>query len=310
MSVVRPKALLPGGTIGVVSPAGPINLEGLSALERGMFRLKKLGYEVVPGHYVYSRKGYLAGTDRQRAYDLMRMFSDRRIDAVFCSRGGYGVERIIDYIDFDTIMTNPKIFVGYSNITLLLNLLSQKINMITFHGPMVKEFCTGDRGRNLGTLVKTISCPTDFQGILPITCGKYRTLVPGICCGRLTGGNLSTIISSLGTGFEIDTDEKILFLEDVNEPAYVVDRMLTHLKNAGKFDRCLGIVLGEFTNCENSDGISVEETLRQNLLQLGRPLISGVSAGHGLYNTTLPIGALAELNAVSGTLTIIEPVVS
>ncbi len=310
MSVVKPKALQPGGTIGVISPAGPINVESLHSLEKGLYWLKKLGYEVVPGHYVYSRNGYLSGTDRQRAYDLMRMFSDKKIDAIFCSRGGYGAERIIDYIDLEVIINNPKIFVGYSNITILLNLLSRKTNMITFHGPMVKEFCSSDRGRNLGTLMKTVSCPTDFHEVLPIACGKYRTLVPGICCGKLTGGNLSTIISSLGTDFEIDTDGKILFLEDVNEPAYVVDRMLTHLKNARKFDRCLGIVLGEFSDCEDSDGISVEETLRQNLLQLGRPAISGVNAGHGLYNITLPIGALAELNAVNGRLTIVESVVS
>lgn len=306
---LRPQALNPGSIIGVISPASPITKDNIDSFEDGLIKLKRLGYKIILGKHTYYNYGYLAGTDKQRAYDLMEMFNNKDVSAIICSRGGYGTERLISNIDLDVVIKNPKIFIGYSNITFLLNVFSQYADIITFHGPMVKDIGTDITGYNVNFLIKTIALQKDTYRISPSTCSKFMSLVPGKCTGTLIGGNLTTFISSLGTRYEIDTTGKILLLEDVGESAYRIDRMLTILKNLGKLDDCSGIIIGDFVNCEESYGRSVFDVFNDILVPLGKPTIYNVPVGHGHYNVTMPIGAKIELDAISRTITVLEPVV-
>ncbi len=306
---LRPQALKPGNIIGVISPASPITKDNVDSFEEGLIRLKGLGYKILLGKHTYYNNGYLAGTDKQRAYDLMEMFNNKDVSAIICSRGGYGTERLINNIDLDVVVKNPKIFIGYSNITFLLNVFSQYADIITFHGPTVKDIGTDTEGYNVNFLINTITLQKNTYRISPSTCSKFISLVSGKCTGILMGGNLTTLISSIGTCYEVDTKGKILLLEDVNESAYRIDRMLTILKSSGKLDDCSGIIIGDFTNCENSYGRSVFDVLNDILVPLGKPAIYNVPAGHGHYNVTLPIGARIELDSISRTITVLESVV-
>lgn len=309
---IKPLALKKGDLIGIISPAGPITTENKKNFEQGINILKKMGYNVVLGKYTYYNKGYLAGTDKQRAFDLMSMFKNKHIKAIFCSRGGYGTERLLDYIDFQIIKRNPKIFVGYSNITLLLNILYQFANLVTFHGPMVKDLYSyklQSTKYNINCLFETLTVTKQGYKISPLPSQKFKTLVPGKSQGILVGGNLTTLISTMGTKYEIDTKNKILLIEDINEPVYSIDRMLTLLKNSGKLRDCNGIIIGNFTNCENSYGQTVNKILKDILIPLGKPVLLNFSAGHGQYNTTLPIGVNVELDTANCSLKILESVI-
>lgn len=306
---IKPSALKKGGCIGIISPAGPITKEHLLDFEASLLKLKKLGYKIVLGRYAYNNCGYLAGTDNQRASDVVNMFRNKAIDAIFCSRGGYGSERIINYIDLELIKNNPKIFVGYSNITFLLNIFYQTCGFITFHGPMVKDFSHDDTNCNLNNMLATITSMKNLYEIHSINSSKHKNLISDKVRGILVGGNLCTLISTLGTNYEIDTKDKILFIEDIDESAYSVDRMLTQLKNAGKLDTCAGFIIGEFTKCEDSSGRTVNDVIRNILKPLAKPIIYNTQAGHGIFNVTLPIGAEIEMNPKNNMITVLESVV-
>lgn len=306
---IKPKALQKGDSIGVISPAGPITKESISDFEFGLVKLKKLGFRVVLGRHTYFNYGYLAGKDTQRAYDLIDMFRNKDIKAIICSRGGYGTERLVDFLDLEVIKNNPKIFVGYSNISILLNLFFSHANLITFHGPMIKEFGPECLDFNINCLFDTISQVREKYDIVPVSFNKSTSTSQQKASGKLVGGNLSTIIGLLGTRYEIDTKGNILFLEDIDEPAYSVDRMLTHLKNSGKLNECSGFIVGDFTNCDDSNEKGVYEVIRETLNRLGKPVLYNVRSGHGRYNTTLPIGANVEINCLPGIISVLEPVV-
>jgi muramoyltetrapeptide carboxypeptidase len=304
----KPKTLKIGDTIGLVAPSSPLRHEGL--LEKSIKVLEQQGFKIVIGESCGKKYGYLSGSDEMRAEDINRMFEDRSIDAVFCLRGGYGTPRILDRLEYDTIKQNPKIFIGYSDITAIHIALNQKCDLITFHGPMaasdmLEGFDEFSRKSYLDAITSIkplgkIDNPIGFDII---------SMVPGKAKGRIVGGNLSLVASTIGTPYEIDTKGKILFLEDIDEFTYSVDRMLTQLRLSGKFKDCVGIVLGNFTNClpqyENFDH-TLLEVFQDIIVQAKKPTIHNFMAGHCTPKITIPLGVEALLDADSCTLTITE----
>lgn len=285
-------ALRPEGTIALIAPAGPAALD-VEKAEQWM-RNRGYGLRIYPG--VYERDGYLAGSDKTRLADLHSAFADPDIDAIFCLRGGYGTPRLLDSLDFGLLRANPKPFVGYSDITALHLAINRYAGFVTFHGPMLNADLLGDKQppteSSLFSLLRgqlgaggELAHPVAF----PLT-----TLEPGIARGRLQGGNLSMIAAVMGTPFEIDAQGIILFIEDVNEPIYRIDRLLTHLRLAGKLAQVAGVLVGDVAGV---DSMALERLLKQTFAPLGVPVLSGWRSGHCDPNLTLPLGALVRLDA-------------
>ena len=305
---MKAKRLEVGDTIGMVAPASPADP---AKVERAIKYLMGLGYKVKAGESVYSSRGYLAGSDELRAGDINRMFADNEVNAIFCLRGGYGSQRILDIVDFELIRNNPKIFMGYSDITALLNAIHQKCDLITFHGPMGGDFAGG-----LGKPTKA-AMKKALESIGPI--GQLENpespevVAEGCGSGRIVGGNLSIVSASLGTPYEIDTRGKILMLEDVFEEPYSIDRMLTQLKLAGKLSDASGIVLGDWGNTEPEEpekSLSLEEVFEDMFKDIGKPVLKGYKIGHCKPNLTVPIGAEALLDTSSKSFFILEAAVN
>lgn len=300
------KKLTPGDTIGLISPASPQNIE---VIKSGIEFLKNKGFNVKEGKYIYNRYGYLAGSDEERSEDLTNMFLDKSIKMILCIRGGYGSMRTLPYIDFNIIKSNPKIFVGFSDITTYLNIFYEKCGLITFHGPMLNSKFDPITLRSLfNTIMKpatsfTISNPDNINA----TCNFDKPIE-----GILVGGNLSLICSTLGTDYEINTKNKILFIEDVSEEPYSIDRMLTQLILSGKLDKCSGIVIGQFKNCtlpHYERSLTLEQVIADRILKLNKPTILNFMSGHDYPKLTLPIGAKVRLNPISSSIEVLEPVV-
>jgi len=302
---MRAKRLEAGDTIGMIAPASPADL---SKVERAIKHLKVMGYKVKAGKSVYSSRGYLAGRDELRAFDINNMFADDEVSAVFCLRGGYGSQRILDMVDFQIIRNNPKIFMGYSDITALLNAIYQKCNLITFHGPMGGDFA-GGLEKYTKRAMKNALESIDPIGELPNP-EMPEVVAEGKGKGALVGGNLSIVAASLGTPYEIDTQGKILLLEDVFEEPYSVDRMLTQLRLAGKLRDAEGIVLGDWGNSEPEEpekSLSLEEVFEDIFRDIGKPVLKGLKIGHCKPNITVPIGAEVYVNTDTATFCILEP---
>lgn len=304
---MRAKRLMPGDTIGIVAPASPSDP---GKVEKAVRNLAAMGYEVKTGDSVFCSRGYLAGRDELRAEDINRMFADDEVSAIFCLRGGYGSQRIIDLVDYRLIRENPKIFMGFSDITALLNAINQKCGLITFHGPMGGDFAGGLNKATKAAMKKALECDAPIGEVanpeLPEVVSEGRAK------GVLVGGNLSIVAASLGTPYEIDTKGKILLLEDVNEEPYSIDRMLNQLRLAGKLRDAVGIVLGDWgdTQPEESDSsLSLEEVFGDMLGDIGRPVLKGYKIGHCKPNITVPIGAEAVIDTCAISLCIIEPAV-
>lgn len=302
---MKAKRLVPGDIIGMVAPASPSDPE---KVERAIKSMNRMGYRVKPGKSVYSSRGYFAGEDKLRADDINRMFADHEVSAVFCLRGGYGSQRILDMLDYELIGNNPKIFMGFSDITALLNAIYQECGLITFHGPMGGDFAGG-----LGKHTK-VALKKALESIDPI--GEVRNpempevVSDGRAKGILVGGNLSVVVASLGTPYEIDTRDRILLLEDVGEEPYRIDRMLNQLRLAGKLEDAAGIVLGDWSNSEPKEpgkSLSLEEVLLDVFSNIGKPVLKGYKIGHCKPNITVPIGAEASIDTCTRTLCILEP---
>ena len=304
---MKAKRLESGDTIGMVAPAGPT---ALSKVERAIEHIIEMGYKVKAGKSVYSRRGYLAGDDELRASDINDMFADDEVNAVFCLRGGYGSQRILNLVNFQLIMNNPKIFMGYSDITALLNAIYQECGLITFHGPMGGDFA-GGLGKQTKRAMKSILECIEPLGEIPnpeipvvVAEGKGK--------GALVGGNLSIVAASLGTPYEIDTEGRILLLEDVFEEPYSIDRMLTQLKLAGKLKDASGIVLGDWGNSEPQEpeeSLSLEEVFEDIFKDIGKPVLKGLKIGHCKPNITVPIGAEVSIDTSTKTLCMLESAV-
>ncbi|WP_240375849.1 S66 peptidase family protein [Bacillus piscicola] len=302
----KPPLLQEGDTVGIVTLGSPLNP---SVVNARVETLEAMGLRVVLGDYVFEQEGFLAGTSRERAADFNRMVAADEVKMILPSRGGVGVAGILPYLDYERIRQNPKVVSGYSDITILLNALYQFGNLITFHSLLLINFTLSTPAFNFNQFfnaVSTLNAPRPIENPpdMPLV-----SLVPGNVTGPIVGGNLTSFIGTLGTPFEIDTRGKIIVLEETHEPINTVYRYLKHLEMAGKFDDCLGIVMGECTGCSVSYGVSYEELIADFLVPFGKPLLTGLATGHGLFKTTIPIGAKANLNTFDGTFTVLEPTV-
>jgi muramoyltetrapeptide carboxypeptidase len=237
---------------------------------------------------IHPRAKYLAGTDEQRADDINAAFSDNKIKALFFIRGGYGMQRVLPLLDYNLLRRNPKIIAGYSDITALHTVLNQLCGFVTYHAPMAAtELCRSNNDYTLRSFTNNLF--SNGTTYLKNPDGMaLHTVFPGKASGLLTGGNLSVVVSSIGTPFEIDTRDKILFLEDIQESPYRIDRMMLQLKYARKFRDCSGLLLGSFSP-ENLD--SLEAVIHDILLPEKKPLLAGLACGHCLPTMTLPMGA-------------------
>jgi muramoyltetrapeptide carboxypeptidase len=294
-SMQKVKALKRGGTVGIIAPAGSVKEESLL---KGSVELQALGFQVICSDSALSQHYYFAGSHDERAAELVRMFEDPRVDAIFCARGGYGCHHLIGRLDASRIKVNPKIFIGYSDITVLLQFLENSCHMTCFHGPMVaRELALGEPSYVRENLLE---CLTRINPGQRITSSGLETLRPGVARGRLTGGCLSLLTATLGTRYEIETTGKILFLEDVNAKPYQVDRMLMHLKLARKLEDVQGIVFGEMLHCApgSEQRYSLQEIIFDILRDFGFPILFGLPSGHTSTGAlTLPFGVMALLNA-------------
>lgn len=306
---IHPPLLQQGDTIGLVTLGSPLPAADIN---KGITMLRSMGFTVVVGNYVYASNGFLAGTDQQRAADFMNMIINPEVKMILPARGGVGVAGILPYLDYRVIARNPKIVTGYSDITVLLNTLYLFSNLLTFSGLMLIDFRAEAPPYNFNQffgMVSSTAVPKSIQNPpdIPLT-----GLVPGKVTAPLVGGNLSSMLDTLGTPYEIDTRGKILFLEETHEPINKVYRMINRLKLAGKLNDCVGIVMGECTNCPVSYGKTYSDLISEFIVPLGKPLLTGLASAHGMYKATVPIGAVINMDTQSPvpTLTVVEPTVS
>lgn len=303
------KKLEPKATIGLIAPSGPAARPDL--ITKGVDALKALDFRVVVGPGCYEKWGYMAGSDQVRIKDIHTFFADPAIDGIFCMKGGDGAPRLLDRLDYDLIAANPKVFVGYSDITGLHMVFNQRAGFVTFHGPMpVSDFIYPDfteyERHSLLQAVMSPEPPGEIE--TPAGASPVEILSPGRAAGRLTGGNLALICALMGTPFEIETKGKILLIEDIDEANYRIDRMLTQLRLAGKLDDAAGIAIGQFTNAEPGDAnkkLPLEEVLK-SILPRDKPILSNLHIGHGPRKATIPLGAMAEIDGDKGSLVITE----
>lgn len=313
---VRPPRLREGQRVGLVNPSGATpETETVRIVEE---RLEALGLRPVRGEHVLARHGYLAGTDAQRAADVNRMFADPDIDAIVAVRGGWGAARILPLLDYDAIRAHPKIFLGYSDITALHMALHQRTGLITFHGPVGSsrwnEYSVGYLRQILFEGgAPTLANPEELGDDLAVTADRVRTLTPGTARGTLLGGNLTVLSAIVGSDYLPAFDGAILFLEDVGENIYRVDRMLTQLALAGILGRVAGVVFGKCSDCGPGGGygsLTMEEVLDHHLGRLGVPAWEGAMIGHIREQWTVPVGVQAEIDAAAGTVRLLEPAVA
>ncbi len=315
---IRARRLERDGVIGVVAPASappsPLNVD------RAVAALEALGFKVRLGRHVRRRLGFLAGTDRERAADLMAMFADRRVDAIVCVRGGYGTGRLLPLLDYRTIRAHPKILVGYSDVTALHCALWREAGLVSFHGPMLNpDFAHANMPAfTLESFLRVLTQPTAAGSIT----NGYRArttevLRAGAARGQLMGGNLSLLCSMVGTRWQPPFRGRILFFEDVGEPPYRFDRMLTHLLNAGLLQQVAGIAIGINRGCADPQAArgreyrqTLQDVLQDRLLPLKVPVVMGLPFGHVAHNATLPLGVRARLDGQAGDLVLEEAAVS
>ncbi|MGG7179015.1 S66 peptidase family protein [Clostridium paraputrificum] len=299
--MLKGRSLKYGSTIGIIAPASP---EDRSIIDKKVEVFTNLGFKVKLGDHLYDRYGHLAGSDSNRGNDLTNMFLDDSVDGIIAFRGGYGSIRTLPYIDSKIIKKNPKFFCGFSDITLLLNHFSS-LGLITFHGPMINSDFN-DEVTLKSFLDISSHSKRDYCYNL-INFNNISFVHPSSFSGRIVGGNLSIICSSIGTPYEIDTRDSILLIEEVNESPYAIDRMLTQLINSNKFHRCNGIIIGHLTGCELSNysrSFTLEQVIYDRLKPLKIPLIIGFPFGHSYPNITIPIGSKAYFSHEDMKLTI------
>jgi len=291
---LRPAALRPGDTVGIIAPAGVIDSD---ALEAGCAWLMRKGLQPFYLPSILDRELYFAGSAKRRLDEFHEMFSRPEIKAIICARGGYGCNYLLPHIDLNLVRANPKIFCGCSDVTTLLMYLCDRAEMVSFHGPMLNVDVRPDGIDDeswLAALTAGKAYQRDFGS------DEVQTLVPGSAEGMLYGGCLSLLCASLGTPYEIETRGTVLFLEDVAEPAFRIDRMLMHLKLAGKFEGVRGVIFGEMLQCgpRNGEDYTLQQVVQRVVGALGIPVAYGLKSGHvSRANITLPFGVNAQLSA-------------
>jgi muramoyltetrapeptide carboxypeptidase len=290
--------LTAGARVALIAPAGP--LQNPEELPRAQENTRTLGWEPIVGAHATEQLGYLAGHDRHRLNDLNRALRDPKVDGIWCLRGGYGLMRIIESVDYEALSRNPKVIIGYSDVTALHAAVQRRCRLITFHGPTARETLT-DFSRD--SFQRAVIQRVDSCGVAPAA----RELNPGRAEGRLVGGNLAVLTSLAGTPFAPDLTDSILILEDVNEPVYRIDRMLQQLKLTGTLSGCRGIAFGDCTRCPEDaggGGRRFDDVLGELAHSLGIPCLTGIPVGHIPDQWTIPLGALATLDTRACSLTV------
>ncbi|MGL5099462.1 MAG: S66 peptidase family protein [Fusobacteriaceae bacterium] len=293
-----------GDTLGIIAPSGCADFKNiLWAAEK----LKSLGFKLKFGESCHSAWFKFAGTDTVRANDINRFFEDKEVDGILCLRGGYGAIRILDLIDYTIIKNNPKIFVGFSDITNLHAAFNKKAGLVTFHGPMLTS--------NFGSTFNEVS----FQNFLEVLTGDseetllknpepLKTLFSGKAQGRIIGGNLITLGAILGSEYDYDYTDAILFIEEIGETSYKIDRVLGQMKLLGVLSKLKGVILGDFNNCEKDSekDMDILGTFADYFRPLNIPVIYNYKSGHCEPMMTLPLGAMGEIDTESNTVRILE----
>ncbi len=303
----KPHALKPNSTIGIVSPSYWLKPE---ILEKAVSIFNDKGYKLVLGQSVSSKDGHFSGTPQERADDINDMFANPRIDVIICARGGYGANRVLPLLDYDLIKANPKIFMGYSDITAFLTSITQKTGLITFHGPMLTTYKNGIVDYNFEVMESVLSGKRNVF-IPPIKELPYRILISGSAEGPLWGGNMTLLMNRLGTKDQLNTDGCILFIEDVDEYLYSFDRMLVHMHTTGMFDKIRGLIVGEMVDMKDQKiqfGKTTDEIIIDVCGDLNIPIVTNFPCGHGKYQATMPISlpVRLEANAATPTLTLLD----
>ena len=302
--------LKPGCRIGVVSPSYWLKKQYMEKTSK-FFQDK--GYTMVMGNSNSMRWGPFAGTPQERADDIHHMFSNPKIEAIICARGGYGANRVLPLLDYNLIRDNPKIFMGYSDITAYLTSITQKTGLVTFHGPMMVSYKKGFVNYNFQTMERILNGTPDFKIESPDSL-PARILKPGIAMGPLWGGNMTLLINRLGTSDALGTDGVILFLEDLDEYLYSFERMLVQIRTAGMLDNIAGLIIGELHEFKDQDVAferNTDEIVMDICGDLEIPIVSNFPCGHGTYQATLPISIPVELYAKQQPyLTLLEPAVT
>ena len=308
MEPLKPPRLKSGDLIGIISPASRIAKP--ERIDQGIAYLEHRGYRTTRGKHILNTHGYLAGTDEERVADLHAMFANPEVKAIMCIRGGYGTPRLLSLVDYRLIARNPKIFVGYSDITSLQLAIWKRCGLITFQGPMVgvdmpdqPDAPTEELFWHLLTSPKKAG-PVIPPGTLPVTLRK------GKATGRLLGGNLAHLAGAVGTVHMPSFKDALLFIEDIGEEPYRIDRMLTQLRHAKILDQVKGILGGQFTDCEIKDASKPTLTVDEVLQEFGRtcppPFLAHLPFGHEAHKMTIPMGLRAKVDAGAGTLEFLE----
>ncbi len=311
-TLLKPVRIESGSLISLIAPSSPITE---AKYAKALSNLNSLGFEVKPGRYVLERAGYLAGTEQQRLEDLHAAFADPETKAVWCVRGGYGSGRLLDAVKYDFIRKHSKPFIGYSDVTALHIALHQRAGIVTYHGPVAASEFTDATVQHFRKMLMfpngsyTISAPKTNELLRGDEYLPY-IIRPGTAKGPLTGGNLSLLSALAGTAFSPDFSGKVVFIEEVGEKPYRIDRMFTQLLQATNLSQAAGIVLGVFSDCAPKPedvSWSLKETLIDRLAPLRIPVMYGFPFGHIPDQSTLPYGLMAQLDTAEGQLTILEP---
>lgn len=313
--IIKPKRLRAGDTVAIIAPSSGVSAE---TFDKAVQKIQSLGFKTVEGKNARKIKGFLAGTDAERLADLHQAFADRAVDAVFCVRGGYGASRLLPNINYGLIRRNPKIFVGFSDITALHLAISQKTQLVTFHGAGAASINSDYTQRHLLDVLMNPARykiePSAFNSAQEDNTYKMQIIRAGKASGRLIGGNLSLLAALAGTSYGLKhLRGKILFIEDVNEKPYRLDRMLTQLRQSADFRGVAGIAVGICDGCDvPRDEINTPtaaDVFKERLSDLGVPVIYGLSFGHIREQFTLPVGIKAEINTADSSVTLLESAV-
>lgn len=296
-SIICPPRLKPGDTLGIAAPAGPFDIDifdgGMQVLKAMDFRLR------IPGG-IYRRNGFLAGPDPERARIINRLFADPEVQGIICARGGYGSTRLEPFLDWEVIRANPKVFMGFSDITVLHQLIVARCRLATFHGPMGTTL-----GQASGDTRQSFQAALTSPAPIVITAAQGEVIRPGEGIGPVVGGNLAMICHLLGTPLQPDFKGRLLFLEEVNEAPYRIDRMLRQMKLAGCFRGLAGVFFGDFVDC--GEYRAIVEVIATLFEDSAYPVLTGFPIGHGRINHTLPMGLDAVLTTAPPQLRFTSP---
>ncbi|QMW00763.1 S66 peptidase family protein [Spirosoma foliorum] len=316
-TIIKPSRLKPGDTIGLFCPAAPAYSQ--ETVKIAQESLAALGFQTKLGPHIYDRYGYLAGRDADRVSDLHAFFDDKSVKAVMAIHGGWGCARLLPLLDYNLIQRNPKILIGYSDVTALLLAIYAKTGLVTMHGPVGSATFNAYTVNWLKQVLiegeaVTMRNPTEKGDNLTQVQDRITTIKPGLARGRLVGGNLTVLSHLIGSSYLPDWKNTILFVEDTHEDVYRMDRMLTHLKLAGILDQISGFVFGKCSECGPGSGgygsLTLDDVLTEHIIPLNKPAFSGAMIGHIRDKFTVPLGIDTEIDATAGTIRLLESAVS